>query len=572
MDKENRFSSRGQLGVLRPLIGFVRGASWKPLCAIAVVALLLRLPNLNESLWFDELWSTRLKLRNLVLLSNSVLFDVHPPFYSIFMYVWVKLFGDTELSIRMPPLIFGISSIFMAYALAVKLADKKTAFLTSLLLCLSPVHIWYSQEARSYSGILFLLLLTILSYYKLKDYRPHALWYAVYLGSLFAAVLSHYYMVVYLMLISAICVRDLSGQLNTRVNRRVLILNALILACLIAFVALKSEFSPFVTGQSFMRSLTLFQLWMLFFNWFLCGNSLWNINPYANDLNVVLQKPVMIVVQLCVFALFMRGVMLILREERQIVKPFSVDLILYLFSLPLFMMGLHLIGFENVYIERSVFVSLPFFIMILAKGVTGFQSRPIAVWCIALIIVFNIISLAAFFGKGHTWTVYKHNPDWRAAAGYFDDELRGTNGPVFAFATTPATELTYYDVRSKEFKDPAGVDIQLQTMERKVKELLGNESQPVERISARIARELELRSQERAHARLLIHYADVNDREAVYQTLSRHHVKSFYLIHNRYWSGRFQNLFKVVMEDSRVQFQGTRSFKGLEMLKFSVVS
>jgi hypothetical protein len=109
-------------------------------------------------------------------------------------------------------------------------------------------------------------------------------------------------------------------------------------------------------------------------------------------------------------------------------------------------------------------------------------------------------------------------------------------------------------------------------MDGKVKEWLGADNLLAKRISARIVRERELRVRGRADARLQIHYPDVNDREAIHRVLSHYRVNTFYLIHNKYWSGRFNDLLKVMMQDSRVQFQGTRTFKGIDVLKFRVLS
>ena len=51
------------------------------LAGIVALAFVLRLPGLTESIWFDELWSTRVKLGSLDRLVRTVAVDVHPPFY-----------------------------------------------------------------------------------------------------------------------------------------------------------------------------------------------------------------------------------------------------------------------------------------------------------------------------------------------------------------------------------------------------------------------------------------------------------------------------------------------------------
>ena len=264
----------------------------------------------------------------------------------------------------------------------------------------------------------FFLLLAIFSYYKLRESKSNLIWYFVYFGSLFSAVFSHFYVSMYLAIISMMCLFKIN-----KVKRSVLILNIVILVCLSAFLGLKSMFGIIITGQGHLRSFTFFELWMLFFNWFLFGNSLWNINPYRNDLNVILQNPLMFFTQLIFLAFFINGVIQIFKESKERKDLETLDLILYVFSLPLFLLALNFIGFKNTYIERSVFVALPFFYILLAKGITCFKYKPISIASTIFTIILSIVTLTSYFKKSDEWTVYKQNPDWRATANYLGKEL-----------------------------------------------------------------------------------------------------------------------------------------------------
>ena len=373
---------------------YLQNNSWILLLIILIIAVSLRLPNLNGNLWFDELWSAHVMLRSVYSLGYLALYDSHPPFYQILMFLWIRLFGDSELSIRIPPLIFGILSIFLTYLLALRFTGKKGALLTSFLLCVSPVHIWYSDEARLYSETLFFLLLAIFSYYKLIDSKSNSIWYLVYFASLFSAVFSHFYVGIYIAIVSMMCLLKIN-----KVKRRVLILNILILVCLLAYLGLKSMFGTIITGHSHLRPFTFFELWMLFFNWFLFGNSLWNINPYGNDPNVILQRPLMFVAQLIFLAFFINGLIQTFKESKSRDALDSLDLILYVFSLPLFLLCLNFIGFKNTYIERSMLVVLPFFYILLAKGITGFKAKSMSLVCTIFTMVLSIITLTSFIKK-----------------------------------------------------------------------------------------------------------------------------------------------------------------------------
>lgn len=119
---------------------------------ILLVGLILRLVNLNQSLWLDEainaVFVRSLDLKSLIF--NYSLSDFHPPLYHILMKGWVILFGSSEIALRMPSVILGVASIYVIYKIGKKLFDEKTALVAATLLATAPLHIYYSQEARMY--------------------------------------------------------------------------------------------------------------------------------------------------------------------------------------------------------------------------------------------------------------------------------------------------------------------------------------------------------------------------------------------------------------------------------------
>ena len=92
--------------------------SGKPLILLALlvfVALLLRLPNIDQSIWFDEACMTKQRTGTFAILITTLYTDIHPPSYYFFLYGWNNLFGDSELSIRLPPLLCGLASLPLTY-------------------------------------------------------------------------------------------------------------------------------------------------------------------------------------------------------------------------------------------------------------------------------------------------------------------------------------------------------------------------------------------------------------------------------------------------------------------------
>jgi len=111
---------------------------------------LLRFAGLgNESIWLDEATSiliARMGLRSVVAWTAA---DIHPPLYYFALHFWLG-FGESEFAVRALSAMFGVWTIVIVYALARELFDSDVGLLSALLLALSPMHIWYSQEARMY--------------------------------------------------------------------------------------------------------------------------------------------------------------------------------------------------------------------------------------------------------------------------------------------------------------------------------------------------------------------------------------------------------------------------------------
>lgn len=135
------------------------------LVAILALALVLRLVKLDAELWYDEILTlvsfVRLPLAELVTtytsLNNHVL-------YSIEAKAVIALFGEHPWTLRLPAALFGVASIGAAYRLAREAVGPWEARLGALLLAVSYHHVWFSQNARGYTGLLFFSLLGTLCF------------------------------------------------------------------------------------------------------------------------------------------------------------------------------------------------------------------------------------------------------------------------------------------------------------------------------------------------------------------------------------------------------------------------
>ena len=130
------------------------------LAVLLAVAAGLRLYGLGDGLWFDEILTlieyVKLPLGNLVATFDS---QNQHMLYSISAKVTTSLLGDSAAALRLPAALFGIGSIGALYWLAVQVASRTEALLASSLLAVSYHHVWFSQNARGYTGLLLWTLL-----------------------------------------------------------------------------------------------------------------------------------------------------------------------------------------------------------------------------------------------------------------------------------------------------------------------------------------------------------------------------------------------------------------------------
>ena len=148
--------------------GWVAETIYAPLLFLAILlAVANRMYALDfASLWSDELWG--LWVCSLgswpALLEDMVFHDSHPPGYQTFLYVWLGLFGDSDISVRLPSVIAGVVSVYSVCVFASKYFSRLIGLLSAAFLLTSFNAIYYSQEARAYS---FILLFTIWHYHLL---------------------------------------------------------------------------------------------------------------------------------------------------------------------------------------------------------------------------------------------------------------------------------------------------------------------------------------------------------------------------------------------------------------------
>ena len=118
---------------------------------LILVALGLRLTRLNfQPLWWDEGWSLYFATTDLGSMLRLTAVDIHPPFYYLLLHFWIQILGSSALAVRLFSVLVGTATVLLLYFTGRRLLGEMGGLLAALLLAISPLHIYYSQEVRMY--------------------------------------------------------------------------------------------------------------------------------------------------------------------------------------------------------------------------------------------------------------------------------------------------------------------------------------------------------------------------------------------------------------------------------------
>jgi mannosyltransferase len=142
----------------------IRAVPIAPIVGLVVaVGLALRLYTIGEkSLWIDEsfsIWTASQPLD--ALWRFTVQLDQHPPLYYTLLHFWLAL-GDSETIVRGFSALWGVLMLPIMYLISERVGGRALGLLSTLLLAISPLHIWFAQQARMYTMLTFFAGMAIL--------------------------------------------------------------------------------------------------------------------------------------------------------------------------------------------------------------------------------------------------------------------------------------------------------------------------------------------------------------------------------------------------------------------------
>jgi mannosyltransferase len=141
------------------------------LLGIAAIAAALRFATLGlQSYWGDEADTVDLLRRSLAhMLAALPNTDRTPPLYYALAWLWSRAFGSGEVGLRSLSAVAGTLTVVLAHAVGKRVAGERAGLIAASLTAASPILVWYSQEARSYSLLVFLSAASVWLWLRAQD-------------------------------------------------------------------------------------------------------------------------------------------------------------------------------------------------------------------------------------------------------------------------------------------------------------------------------------------------------------------------------------------------------------------
>lgn len=436
----------------RNLIGLGRWAS-----LFILGTLLLRVPGMGESLWFDEIWRTSARL-NPNHAFDALIRDVHNPLYNGFMYLWIRVAGESEWSLRLPSLLAGYLSVFLFCRWLASVHSPLLARWTGAWLLLAPAHLWYSTEAKNNMFTVLFGVIALTAYWRLaEDRRGRSLLLA---GLATALAILNDFATLTLVIPAAACVlidrrgRPIAPRLRSVAGA--FGIGLALTAPLLIYKALHLD----SLARNYARHLDLSELFLLLANYFPAGNALIPYSPYEPELAFEGARLTLILTMGAVcLALLTAGIVALHRRNGGAQTPAKLPdgdsrapwlilpLVLPLVGVFIASAALHMLWPERgryIYQERNLLPLLYPYAALIGVGLLALRSRVLRRVALVLVFSFPLIADCLLLGPhAGEWTVYKPAPDWRRAAAWFDDNVPIDPPPV-VLERSPSDALAHY--------------------------------------------------------------------------------------------------------------------------------
>ncbi len=176
------------------------------LLAIVVTAVILRLASPFEIPYTHDELSALFRTHFSTfseLIEKGVMPDGHPAGIQVFLYYWTRLFGYSEIVVKLPFIVFGVLAVALTFRIASMWYNRTVGFVSAAFVSTLQYTVIYSQIARPYISGLFFSLTMVYFWTKVVTH-PQKKFLVNGLMYLFASILcayNHYFSLLFAIIV-----------------------------------------------------------------------------------------------------------------------------------------------------------------------------------------------------------------------------------------------------------------------------------------------------------------------------------------------------------------------------------
>jgi 4-amino-4-deoxy-L-arabinose transferase-like glycosyltransferase len=365
---------------------------------VVALGLALRLIQLGEwSFWQDEAVTVLLARKPVVDLIRITSQDVHPPLY----YLVVKTFmflGQSEWVVRLPSALCSTMSVAVLYWIGCELFERRTALVAAGLMAVSPLQLYYAQEARMYAQLVFLSLFCVGCLVRALQTRSWLWWGLLSAGAVLAVYTSYFAFPVLLVLFVYVLL------VRRRAWFRFMIAMGIAALIFLPWVGVLLAQTRSVLDSYWMQASSFLEVFTTLASFFM-GYSLslaWQALGLGSSLFIIF--------------VLLNSVRYALKEKSLDVEP----LVLVLLWAWMPMIGVYLLTpIRPIFQIRTVMTSAPAFYLLVAWGLTRAKRTKLHWALFAPTALTMLVAAWGFYAN----PIYA-KPNWREPARYVDERAR----------------------------------------------------------------------------------------------------------------------------------------------------
>ncbi|MBU0503839.1 MAG: glycosyltransferase family 39 protein [Candidatus Omnitrophica bacterium] len=381
---------------------------------ILTLAIAIRIYKLGDAdLWYDEVYAYFMTTLTYGDITRKI-FGEQFYLYNILLKFWVFCFGMSEFSLRFLSMLFGVVSVPIMYKIGKLLFNTKVGLIGSFLLSISPIHVWYSQEARGYSLSIFITLLIIYFFIRVLKESKVYLWIGLILSSLISIYIN--YFCFYAIILTSIA-------LFLRRYKYIFKLGLVYILIIISgFLLLAPSLIRYISKLSS-------SFWVSKPNLGAIGITLDNFNIGYNA-----TPGVYFITSVVFFLLFILGVFFWWQDRKKVLA----FLLFCIFSPIIFTFLISQL--IPIYLDRNLILYSPFYYIIIAAGIEKIRLKSLQIIVYVIILSSVVLCLRNYFTynmpafRYHSIGVYVKKPVEPAVdyigKRFIEGDAIGYSGPV----------------------------------------------------------------------------------------------------------------------------------------------